>query len=48
MVPVIEVGWASAGEKPNYMIKFFNSSHGGAYVGSPSNTMWVDNVKLVY
>jgi hypothetical protein len=26
----------------------FSSSHGGAYVDSPGNTFWVDNVKLVY
>ena len=26
----------------------FTSSLGGAYVGSPGNTIWVDNVCLVY
>ena len=26
----------------------FSSSHGGAYIGSPGNTLWVDNVRLVY
>lgn len=48
LVPVIEEGWADASEKPTHVIVFFNSSHGGAYVGSPGNTMWVDNVKMVY
>jgi hypothetical protein len=26
----------------------FTSSHGGAYIGSPGNSFWVDNVRLVY
>ncbi len=43
-----EEGWADANETPTHMILFFNSSHGGAYIGSPGNTMWIDNVKLVY
>ena len=45
---VEEDGWAEPDEEPTHMILFFNSSHGGAYIGSPGNTMWVDNVKLVY
>lgn len=48
MVMVEEDGWAEPDEEPTHMILFFNSSHGGAYIGSPGNTMWVDNVKLVY
>ena len=48
MVMVIEDGWAEEGDEPTHMIVYFNSSHGGAYIGSPGNTMWVDNVKLVY
>lgn len=48
MVPVIEDGWAEADEAPTHMIIYFNSSHGGAFIGSVGNTMWVDNVKLVY
>ncbi|MEG0456285.1 MAG: PCMD domain-containing protein, partial [Bacteroides sp.] len=47
-VPIKEVGWAEEGEAPTHMILQFTSSHGGAYIGSPGNTMWVDNVKLVY
>ncbi len=43
-----EEGWADADETPTHMILFFNASHGGAYIGSPGNTMWIDNVKLVY
>ena len=47
-VLVKETGWALPDEKPTHMLLQFSSSHGGAYVGSPGNTFWVDNVKLVY
>lgn len=47
-VPVKETGWASAGETPTHMVLQFASSHGGAFIGSPGNTLWVDNVRLVY
>lgn len=47
-VPVKEVGWGTANDQPTHMVLQFTSSHGGAYVGSPGNTMWVDNIGLVY
>lgn len=47
-VPIQEVGWAEEEEAPTHLILQFTSSHGGAYIGSPGNTMWIDNVKLVY
>lgn len=47
-VPVREVGWASANEKPTHMVLQFSSSHGGAYIGTPGNTLWIDNVEMVY
>ena len=47
-VPVKEVGWASAHETPSHLILQFSSSHGGAYIGTPGNTLWIDNVALVY
>lgn len=47
-VPIQEVGWAEDGEAPTHMVLQFTSSHGGAYIGSPGNTMWIDNVKLIY
>ena len=47
-VPVIETGWAEADETPTHMVLQFSSSHGGAFVGTPGNTLWVDNVKLIY
>lgn len=48
MVPVKEVGWANANETPTHIVLQFDSSHGGAYVGSVGNTLWVDNVRLAY
>ena len=47
-VPVRETGWASADEMPTHLVLQFSSSHGGAYVGTPGNTFWIDNVSLVY
>ncbi len=47
-VPIIEEGWASADETPTHVVVKFDSSHGGAYVGSIGNTLWVDNVKFVF
>lgn len=48
MVPVKEVGWAAANEQPTHIVLQFDSSHGGAYVGSVGNTLWIDNVRLEY
>ena len=47
-VIVKEVGWASANAVPTHMMLQFSSSHGGAYIGTPGNTLWIDNVRLVY
>jgi len=47
-VLIEETGWAAADENPTHMILQFSSSHGGAFIGSPGNTLWIDNVKLVY
>ena len=47
-VPIVETGWAGKDETPTHMILQFSSSHGGAYIGSPGNTLWIDNVRLVY
>lgn len=48
MVPIKEVGWGSASDTPTHLVLQFDSSHGGAYVGTVGNTLWVDNVRLVY
>ena len=47
-VPIKEIGWAAADEIPTHMMLQFSSSHGGPFIGSPGNTLWIDNVKLVY
>lgn len=47
-VPIREVAWGDENDVPTHMILQFTSSHGGAYIGSPGNSLWVDNVKLVY
>lgn len=48
MVPVKEVGWGTASDVPTHLVLQFDSSHGGAYIGSVGNTLWLDNVRLVY
>lgn len=47
-VPIREVEWGSADDEPTHLQLQFTSSHGGAYIGSPGNTLWVDNVRLLY
>ncbi|MCM1078112.1 MAG: PCMD domain-containing protein [Bacteroidales bacterium] len=47
-VLVHETGWAAANETPTHLSLQFASSHGGAFIGTPGNTLWIDNVKLVY
>ncbi len=47
-VPVKETGWGRPDENPTHMVLQFTSSHGGAYIGSPGNVMWIDNVGLIY
>lgn len=48
MVPVKEVGWGTADDTPTHIVLQFDSSHGGAYIGSVGNTLWIDNVRLAY
>lgn len=47
-VPIQESRWAAEDETPTHIIVHFASSHGGAYIGSPGNQMWLDNIRLVY
>ena len=47
-VKIQEVGWAAPDEVPTHLLLQFCSSHGGAFIGSPGNTLWVDNVEMVY
>lgn len=47
-VPIQEEGWAGPDETPTHVILKFDSSSGGAYVGTVGSTLWLDNVKFVY
>jgi hypothetical protein len=47
-VQIKEIGWGDADDTPTHLMIQFTSSHGGAYIGSPGNSFWVDNVRLVY
>ena len=47
-VLVRETGWADKDETPTHLVLRFSSSQGGAYIGTPGNTFWVDNVGLGY
>lgn len=47
-VQIKETGWASEDEIPTDLVLQFSSSNGGAFIGSPGNTFWIDNVRLVF
>lgn len=47
-VKIEEIGWGKSNEMPTHIILQFSSSHGGAFIGSPGNTLWIDNVGLLY
>lgn len=47
-VPIREVAWGTNEDVPTHLILQFTSSHGGAYIGSPGNSLYVDDVKLIY
>ena len=48
IVPIEENEWADASETPTHAIVKFDSSHGGAYIGTIGTTLWLDNIKWVY
>lgn len=48
IVPIEENEWADASEAPTHAIVKFDSSHGGAYIGSIGTTLCLDNIKWVY
>ena len=47
-VIINEVGWADPSETPTHAVIKFDSSHGGAYIGSVGTTLWLDNIKWVF
>ncbi len=48
LVPIEETSWAAANAAPTHAIIKFDSSTGGAYVGTVGTTLWLDNIKWVY
>ncbi len=48
MVPIQEIGWAEADEQPTHMLIMLASDFNEAFVAHEGNTLWVDNVRLVY
>lgn len=48
IAPIREVAWADKNERPTHLCLQFASSNGGAYIGSPGNTLWIDNVMFTY
>lgn len=47
MVKVQETGW-DGNAQPTHLIVQFTSSHGGAYIGTVGNALWIDNVRMSY
>lgn len=47
-MPIHESGWGTENDSVTHVVLQFSSSHGGAYIGSPGNMMWIDNVKFIY
>ena len=48
IVPIEESGWAAEGTTPTHMIINIASGYYEAFVGHDGNTLWVDNIRLVY
>ncbi len=47
-VPIREMAWGTENDEVTHVVLQFASSHGGPYIGSPGNTLWIDNVKFGY
>jgi hypothetical protein len=47
-VVVEEDGWAEPGTEPNFMVLNIMSSCGKAFYGGVGNTLWIDNVEIVF
>lgn len=46
--PIEEIGWGDADDTPTHIIIWLSSSDGKAFYGGQGNTLWIDNVKLVF
>ncbi len=48
IVPIQEIGWGTETEKPTHVIIMLTSDFNEAFIAHDGNTLWVDNVRLVY
>lgn len=48
IVPIKEIGWAPVGTQPTHMVINITSGYHEAFTGYDGNTLWVDNIRLVY
>ncbi len=48
LVPIEEKSWAAENTAPTHAIVKFDSSTGGAYIGTVGTTLWLDNIRWVY
>lgn len=48
IVPIEEDAWAPAGAKPTHAILMLTSGCYEAFYGKDGNSLWIDNVKLIY
>ena len=47
-VKIDEVGWGEEGDTPTHIIIWLSASDGKAFYGGIGNTLWIDNVELLY
>lgn len=48
IVPIQEVGYATEGTHPTHIILSFSSGCQEAFVGCDGNTLWIDNIRMLY
>jgi len=48
IVPIQEKGWAAPDTTPTHLLINIASGYYEAFVGKDGNTLWVDNIRLVY
>ncbi len=45
---IVEVGWGDGNDTPTHLVLFFSSGCYTAFIGHIGNSLWVDNIRLVY
>lgn len=48
MTVINEVGWADPDEQPTHIILMITAGCYPAFYGTPGNSLWVDNIRMVY